>query len=65
MGRTIPPEWVVNVLAIGKEPWNFKDLENQLNMYCLKWQADQQNQIIAKMSKKLEICQTTETEKSE
>jgi hypothetical protein len=33
MGRAIPPEWTVNLLSLGKEPWRFKDLEEQLNMY--------------------------------
>jgi hypothetical protein len=33
MGRAIPPEWTVNMLALEKEPWRFKDLEYQLNMY--------------------------------
>jgi hypothetical protein len=33
MGRSLPPEWTVNLLALGKEPWRFKDLEDQLNMY--------------------------------
>jgi hypothetical protein len=32
MGRAIPPEWTVNLLALGKEPWRFNDLEDQLNM---------------------------------
>jgi hypothetical protein len=32
MGGAIPPEWTVNLLALGKEPWRFKDLEDQLNM---------------------------------
>jgi hypothetical protein len=32
MGRAIPPEWTVNLLALGKEPWRFKDLEDQLNV---------------------------------
>jgi hypothetical protein len=32
-GRTIPPEWRVNLLALGKEPWRFKDLEDHLNVY--------------------------------
>jgi hypothetical protein len=32
MGRAIPPEWTVNLLALGKEPCRFKDLDNQLNM---------------------------------
>jgi hypothetical protein len=53
MGRAIPPEWTVNLLALGKEPWRFKDLEDQLNMYRQQWQADQQKQIIAKMAGKM------------
>jgi hypothetical protein len=32
IGRAIPPEWTVNLLALGKEPWRLKDLEDQLNM---------------------------------
>jgi hypothetical protein len=43
----------VNVLALGKESWRFKDLEDQLNMYRQQWQADQQKQIIAKMAGKM------------
>jgi hypothetical protein len=43
----------VNLLALGKEPWRFKDLEDQLNMYRQQWQADQQKQIIAKMAGKM------------
>jgi hypothetical protein len=53
IGRAIPPEWTVNLLALGKEPWIFKDLEDQLNMYRQQWQADQQKQIIAKMAGKM------------
>jgi hypothetical protein len=53
MGRAIPPKWTVNMLALGKEPWRFKDLEDQLNMYRQQLQADQQNQIIAKMAGKM------------
>jgi hypothetical protein len=41
MGQAIPPEWTMNLLALGKEPWRFKDLEDQLNMYRQQWQADQ------------------------
>jgi hypothetical protein len=48
MGRAMPHEWTVNLLALGKEPWRFKYLEDQLNMYCQQWQADQQKQILAK-----------------
>jgi hypothetical protein len=53
MGRSIPPEWTVNLLALGKEPWCFKDLEDQLNIYHQQWRADQQKQIIAKMAGKM------------
>jgi hypothetical protein len=53
MGRATPPEWTVNFLALGKEPWRFKDLEDQLNMYHQQWQEDQQKQIIAKMAGKM------------
>jgi hypothetical protein len=53
MGRAIPPEWTVNLLALGKETWRFKDLEDQLNMYRQQWQADQQKQIIAQMAVKM------------
>jgi ribosomal protein L15 len=50
IGRAIPPELTVNLLALVKEPWIFKDLEDQLNMYRQQWQAYQQNKIIAKMA---------------
>jgi hypothetical protein len=53
IGRAIPPEWTVNFLALGKEPWRFKDLEDQLNMYRQKWQAYHQKQIIAQMAGKM------------
>jgi hypothetical protein len=52
MGQAIPPEWTVNLLALGKEPWRFKDLDDQLNVYRQQWQADQQNQSIAQMDGK-------------
>jgi hypothetical protein len=52
MARAIHPEWTVNLLALRKEPWIFKDLEDQLNVYRQQWQADQQKQIIAKMAGK-------------
>jgi hypothetical protein len=42
MGRAIPPEWTVNMLSMGKEPWKFKDLDDQLNNYRQQWQSDQQ-----------------------
>jgi hypothetical protein len=63
MGRAIPPEWTVNLLALGKEPWRFKDLEDQLNMYHQQWQADQQKQIIAKMAGKMPVKKMKEKEK--
>jgi hypothetical protein len=53
MGQAIPPEWTVNLLALWKEPWRFKDLAEQLNMYRQQWQADQQKHIIAKMAVKM------------
>jgi hypothetical protein len=53
MGRAITPEWTVNLLALGKEHWRFKDLDDQLNMYRQQWQADQQKQIITKMAGKM------------
>jgi hypothetical protein len=53
MGRAIPPEWTVNLLSLVKEPWRFKDLEDQLNMYRQQWQAYQKKQIIAKMARKM------------
>jgi ribosomal protein L15 len=52
MGREIPPEWTVNLLALEKESSRFEDLEDQLNMYHQQWQAYQQKQIIAKMAGK-------------
>jgi hypothetical protein len=33
MEQEIPPEWTVNLLALGESPWRFKDLEDELNMY--------------------------------
>jgi hypothetical protein len=56
MGRAIPPEWTVNLLALGKEPWRFKDLEDQLNMHRQQWQADQQKILLHRW---LERCQTS------
>jgi hypothetical protein len=52
MGRAIPPEWTVNILSLGKEPWKFRDLEDQLNVYRQQWQSDQQKQSIAQMAGK-------------
>jgi hypothetical protein len=53
MEQATPPEWTVNMLALGKEPWRFKDLKDQLNMYRQQWQADQQKKIIAQMAGKI------------
>jgi hypothetical protein len=63
MGRAIPPEWTVNLLALGKEPWRFKDMEDQVNMYLQQWQVDQQKQIIAKMAGKMPGKKMKEKEK--
>jgi hypothetical protein len=52
MGRAIPPEWTVNLLSLGKEPWNIRDLDDQPNVYRQQWQADQQKQSIAQMAGK-------------
>jgi hypothetical protein len=52
IGCAIPPEWTVNLLSLGKEPWKFRDLEDQLNVYRQQWKADQQKQIIAQMAGK-------------
>jgi hypothetical protein len=52
MGRSIPPEWTVNLLSMGKEPWKFKDLDDQMSTYHQQWQADQQTQIMLNMSGK-------------
>jgi hypothetical protein len=52
MGRAIPPEWPVNLLSMGKEPWKFKDLGDQLNTDRQQWQADQQKQIMLNMAGK-------------
>jgi hypothetical protein len=49
VGRAIPPEWTVNMLAMGKEPWKFKDLDDQLSTYRQHWQSDQQKQIMLNM----------------
>jgi hypothetical protein len=43
----------VNLLALGKEPWRFKYLEDQLNIYRQQWQTDLQKQIIANMAGKM------------
>jgi hypothetical protein len=42
MGRAIPPEWSVNLLALGKDPCRFTHLDDPLSMYDQQWQADQQ-----------------------
>jgi hypothetical protein len=63
-GRAIPPEWTVNLLALGQEPWRFKYLEDQLSMYRQQWQADHQKQIIAKMAGKMPGKTDEETRKN-
>jgi hypothetical protein len=52
VGQAIPPEWTVNLLALGKEPCRLNDLDDQLNVYRQQWHADQQKQIIAQMAGK-------------
>jgi hypothetical protein len=51
-GRAVPPEWTVNMLSMGKEPWKFKDLDDSLSTYRHQWQADQQKQIVLEMAGK-------------
>jgi hypothetical protein len=53
MGRAIPPEWTVNLLSMGKEPWKFKDLDDQLNTYLQQWQADQQQKNYVKYGRQV------------
>jgi hypothetical protein len=52
VGIAIPPEWTVNLLSMGKEPWKFKYLDDQLNTYRQQCQADQQKQIMLKIAGK-------------
>jgi hypothetical protein len=35
----------VNLLALGKEPWKFRDFNDQLDTYHQQWQSDQQKQM--------------------
>jgi hypothetical protein len=63
MGRAIPPEWTVNVLSLGKEPWRFKDLEDQLNMYLQQWQADQQSISLLRWLERFQTSSMMEKEK--
>jgi hypothetical protein len=44
----------VSLLALGKEPWRLKYLEDQLNMYRQQWQEDQQKHIISNMAGKMQ-----------
>jgi hypothetical protein len=59
MGRAIPPEWTVNLLALVKEPWKFKYVDDQFATYrqqcqqCQHCQPDQQSQIMLKIAVKL------------
>jgi hypothetical protein len=53
MGQEIPPESTVILFALGKEPWRFEDLEDQLNMYRQQWQVVQHKEIIANMDGKM------------
>jgi hypothetical protein len=63
MGQVIPPEWKVNLLALGKEPWRFKDLEDHLNMYLQQWQADSRNRLLQRWLERCEAKQMKEKEK--
>jgi hypothetical protein len=35
-----------------KEPWKFKDLDDQLSTYHKQWQSDQQQKSMSKMAEK-------------
>jgi hypothetical protein len=37
MGRSIPMELKVNLVALGKELWKFRDLNDQLANYLQQW----------------------------
>jgi hypothetical protein len=64
MGHAILPEWTVNMLYLGKEPWKFRDLDDQLNVYRQQWQADQKKQIILpKWLANIKTSRMTEREK--
>jgi hypothetical protein len=52
MGRAIPPEWSVNLLSMGKEPWTFKYLDDHLSTYRQKWQADPKKKNMLNMTGK-------------
>jgi hypothetical protein len=52
MGRAIPPEWTVNMLSMGKEPWKFKDVDDQMSTYLQQWQSYQQQKNMFKMTGK-------------
>jgi hypothetical protein len=57
MGRAVPWEWTVNLLALGKEPWKFRDLNDQLDNYRQQWKYNEQKQIMIKMTGKLPAIQ--------
>jgi hypothetical protein len=46
------PELTVNLLAMGKEPWKFKDVYDQVSTYRQQWQYDQQKLIMLQMAGK-------------
>jgi hypothetical protein len=63
VGRVIPPEWTVNLLALGNEPRRFKNLEDQLNMYRWQWKVDQQNQSLLRCMERFQTSPMMEKEK--
>jgi hypothetical protein len=40
IGRAIPPEWTLHLVALGKDPLKL-DLNDQLATYRQQWQYDQ------------------------
>jgi hypothetical protein len=51
--RAIPPDQTVHLLALGKEPWKFRDLNDQFDAYRQQWKSDQQKQIMINIAGKL------------
>jgi hypothetical protein len=63
MGRAIPPEWTVNLLALGKEPWRFKDVEDQLNITASSGRQISRHRLLHRWLERCEANPMMETEK--
>jgi DNA-binding HxlR family transcriptional regulator len=64
MGRAIPPKWTVILLALGEEPWRFKDLEDQLNMYptLISGKQIRRSRSLQRWLERYQLSRTTEKE---